>query len=203
MKTQNSESNLTIQELEKRMRPGAYSIGGFLGPDESLEAVIERDNHALDMLGVAHQQVALALEQVLQSVNEMRDRLFKENSAEYWRREWGWESYFPELFYSTTMEKFSTDKLPAMELGYLVGANLQVFLLQSKGLQECPWDCEYEDWSSFEFLILNRESGNYVVGPGLIVHLIQVHHFFEGLESPYRVDPAKVIQVLEITSTEK
>jgi hypothetical protein len=29
-------------------------------------------------------------------------------------------------------------------------------------------------------------------GPGLIIHLIREHGFFEGLNSPYRVDPIDV-----------
>ena len=51
-------------------------------------------------------------------------------------------------------------------------------------------------WGHFDFLILNRQTGEYVTGPGLIVHLIREHQFFEGSESPYRVEPAKAIQAL-------
>jgi hypothetical protein len=50
------------------------------------------------------------------------------------------------------------------------------------------------------FLILNRRSGESVTGPGLIVHLIREHQFFEGSESPYRLEPSKAIRVLELAS---
>ena len=46
--------------------------------------------------------------------------------------------------------------------------------------------------------ILNRETGESFTGPGLIVHLIREHHFFEGKESPYRVEPEKAVRVLEL-----
>jgi hypothetical protein len=83
----------------------------------------------------------------------------------------------------------------------LVDGEFQVFIQQYKGLQECPWGCEYDLRSSFEFVILNRQSGEYITAPGLIVHLIHAHQFFEGLESPYRVDPAKVVHVLGLGLT--
>lgn len=82
---------LSTSELERRMRPGAYSEGGFLGQTESL---------------------------------------------------------------------------PGIDIGYLVGEKLQVFI--------------------------------YITGPGLIVHLIRAHQFFEGSESPYRVEPRKAIRVLAL-----
>lgn len=45
-------------------------------------------------------------------------------------------------------------------------------------------------------MVVNRGTGDYLAGPGLIVHLIRDHHFFEGPGSPYRVDPVKAAQVL-------
>jgi hypothetical protein len=38
---------LSVPELEKRMRSGGYSEGGFLGPTAFLEAVLTRDRHTL------------------------------------------------------------------------------------------------------------------------------------------------------------
>jgi hypothetical protein len=35
-------------------------------------------------------------------------------------------------------------------------------------------------------------------GPDLIVHLITEHGFFEGQESPYRVDPERLARLLEL-----
>jgi hypothetical protein len=188
----------SISELEKRMRPGAYSGGGFLGQTESLEAVVTQDSQALNTLGISHEQIAEALEDVLQCVMDRRHKLLRDNYEEYRRREWGGPR--PNLYGPESIPRFSGDNLPNTDVGYVVGSHLQVFICQYRGLQECPWGCEYESWSSFNFLILNRQSGKAVTGPGLVVHLIRNHHFFEGLESPYRVNPVEVVQVLELVS---
>src|SRR5439155_2913656 len=63
------------------------------------------------------------------------------------------------------------------------------------GHQLCPWDDDdaaASRWSSSDWLIRNLRTGQQMPlpgmeGPGLIIHLIREHHFFEGLNSPYRV----------------
>lgn len=191
-----SVPELSISELEKRMRPGAYSKGGFLGQTESLEAVIAKDTQTLRMLGVSRGQIADRLENILQCVLDQRDDLLQSDYSEYRQREA--ESRIPDLYHPQSVPHFTADNLPSTDVGYLVGDKLQVFIAQYRGLQECPWGCDSVRWSSFDFLILDRKSGRYVTGPGLIVHLIRKHHFFEGLESPYRVDPTEVVHVLEL-----
>ena len=41
-------------------------------------------------------------------------------------------------------------------------------------------------------------TGSDLSGPGLIVHLIRAHGFFEGFHSPSRVDPRALARVLEL-----
>jgi hypothetical protein len=186
-------------ELERRMRPGAYSEKGFLGQLESLKTVVSQDKQRLKMLGVSFEQIGATLENVLRCVEDQRNKLLIDgNYPEYGRREGERERRIPNLYHSESIPRFTVENLPDMDVGFLVGRNLQVFIMQYRGLQECPWGCEYERWSSFDFLILNRQSGKYVTGPGFIVHLIRKHHFFEGLESPYRVNPEIAVQVLEL-----
>jgi hypothetical protein len=189
---------ISINELEERMRPAAYSSQGFLGQTESLENVVAQDSQTLKTLGISHEQIAIALENVMQCVKDQSYKLSEDNYPEFVEREG--EGYIPDLYHPESIPRFSLDNLPNTDVGYLVGNKLQVFNVQYRGMQECPWGCEYEEWGSFEFLILNRQSGKFVTFPGLIVHLIRKHHFFEGLESPYRVDPAEVVQVLELVS---
>lgn len=74
--------------------------------------------------------------------------------------------------------------------------DLQVMLIQTRGFQECPWECEDEySWGSLDFVMLNRKTGGILKSPGMIVHLLREHQFFEGEERPYRVDPAQVARV--------
>ncbi len=181
------------------MRPGAFSKGGFLGPSESLEAVISRDDQTLEGLGIGHAQIAEALREVLQAALSQRDDLLHSDYAEYRKR----ETHIPDLYHPGTVPRFSLSNLPGTDIGYMATMDLQVFLAGYRGLQECPWGCEYDRWSSFDFQILNRQTGESVTGPGLIVHLIRQHHFFEGVESPYRTDPQQLVRVLHIRGEER
>ena len=71
-----------------------------------------------------------------------------------------------------------------------------------RGSQVCPWRDEigYNNFphSSHDFEIYNKETNEELFFPGLIVHLIREHHFYEGKDSPYRVDPEKAKRVLDI-----
>jgi len=93
--------------------------------------------------------------------------------------------------------EFAQNNLSDTESGFIAG-NLQIFVNQYRGMQECPWGCGIDPLSSYDFLILNRNRAASITGPGLIVHLIRDHHFFEGEGSPYRVDPQKLAAVLEL-----
>jgi hypothetical protein len=76
------------------------------------------------------------------------------------------------------------------------------------GFQMCPWSpdihssqCTAGDgiqFGSLDWCIRNVRSGQEMCGPGLIVHLIRDHHFFEGFGSPYRVDPRGLARLLEL-----
>jgi hypothetical protein len=181
---------LTVAELEARMRPGALSKKGFLGPAESLEAVIDQDARTLASQGIWYDQIAEALERILMSAFEQ--------ARDAQPRKYG-RGRFPNLYHPETLPDFALDNLPPPETGILVD-DLQVFTCKYRGFQTCPWECAVTpNWGSFDFLILNRKTAEYVTGPGLIVHLIRNHRFFEGIESPFRTDPTKAIRVLEIS----
>ena len=64
-----------------------------------------------------------------------------------------------------------------------------------RGIQKCPFDKKYDKYGSMDFTITNKATGNSFNGPGLIVHLLKEHDFFEG-NTPYRVEPEAAIQVL-------
>lgn len=159
------------------MRPGAWSGGGFLGPTESLETVIDHDAKILKRCGVSYQQIADALERLLWPAIKNTKGM----------------SPYPNLYQPETVPHFDLNNLPEITEGHIIG-NLQIFTIGYRGIQECPWGCQA--WGSSDFLILNRQTGESVTGPELVIHLIREHHFFEGMESPYRTDPAKLIRVL-------
>jgi hypothetical protein len=76
------------------------------------------------------------------------------------------------------------------------------------GFQICPWapsphsgQCTAGGGvrhASVEWQLRNLGSGERLGGPGLIVHLIRAHGFFEGFGSPHRVDPRALARILEL-----
>jgi len=89
-----------------------------------------------------------------------------------------------------------------------VKERFEVLVIVYKGFQICPWSpypdraqClagEGANHASVVWKVRNLRSGQAMRGPGLIVHLIRDHHFFEGLESPERVDPELLSRLLEL-----
>jgi hypothetical protein len=77
-----------------------------------------------------------------------------------------------------------------------------------QGFQICPWvrDSHHAQCSaglgvrhgSVDWWITNLTTGQEMKGPGLVVHLIRDHHFFEGPMSPNRVDPSALARLLEL-----
>jgi hypothetical protein len=77
-----------------------------------------------------------------------------------------------------------------------------------KGPQICPFAPQPHEnpcpvggdiWlASIDWDIKNTRNRVRLSGPGLIVHLIGAHSFFEGLQSPYRVAPCALAELLEL-----
>jgi len=77
-----------------------------------------------------------------------------------------------------------------------------------KGPQICPFAPQPHEnpcpggggmrLASIDWDIQNARTRVRLSGPGLIVHLISAHTFFEGLESPYRVAPRALAELLEL-----
>jgi len=86
----------------------------------------------------------------------------------------------------------------------------RIRLQRYKGPQICPFAPEPHEnpcpgrgdkrFASIDWSISNSRNGTQLTGPGLIVHLIGAHGFFEGIQSPYRVPPRKLAQLLELGS---
>lgn len=74
----------------------------------------------------------------------------------------------------------------------------EVSIKQYLGAQTCPC-CGNGDPSILgdrDFQIMNKKTGDSIQGPGLLAHMIKDHSFFEGKQSPYRVNPEHLYRVL-------
>ena len=56
------------------MRPGRYSVAGFLGPDERLADVLARDDATVRGLGLTHRRLAEGLAELLSAASAERGR---------------------------------------------------------------------------------------------------------------------------------
>jgi len=84
----------------------------------------------------------------------------------------------------------------------------KVRLQRYKGVQICPFAPQPHEnpcpagggirFASIDWDIKNTRTGPGISGPGLIVHLIAAHGFFEGLRAPYRVSPRALAELLEL-----
>jgi hypothetical protein len=177
----------TLEELEYEMRPGRDSSGGFLGINESLIDVIAQDEHILRKYGLTHEEIASSIEKIWKAALDEKQKLAEAG-------QFGRETDFPQLHKPETIPSFSQNNLPDISKGFFV-SGYQVFIVQYRGFQHCPWLCNA--FGSSDFMVLNRSTGESFTAPELVVHLIREHHFFEGRLSPYRVDPEKVIRTFE------
>jgi hypothetical protein len=181
-----------------------------LGAEEQLEVVISQDAAALKQIGLTFEELGAALATLLEAVDALRKRYDEELSQELkaannpdeplqGKNYCDWHTREETLDWNGIGHPtpgYGPGSLPDTKFGYLVGGQFQVFVQQWRGMQECPWGCGYPPGASYDFLLLNRKTGAFVTGPGMITHLIREHHFCEGRESPYRVDPIQLARVL-------
>jgi hypothetical protein len=87
-----------------------------------------------------------------------------------------------------------------------VVGQFRVSIRRYRGRQPCPFLDDTESTrceagahlrlASTDWRIRNLQTRDELGGPGLVVHLIGDHQFFEGHGSPYRVEPAKLARLL-------
>lgn len=98
----------------------------------------------------------------------------------------------------------------AVTLGKIRVGPYRIKVQRYKGPQICPFAPEpFENpcpaggpirFSSIDWDIRNTQNKVRLSGPGLIVHLMGAHSFFEGPESPYRVDPRNLARLLDLVA---
>jgi hypothetical protein len=96
-------------------------------------------------------------------------------------------------------------RLQSLLAGERASSEYRVEITKYLGPQICPWSPNQTytecpgiglDLASIDWTIDNLQTGESAHGPGLIVHLLHDHHFAEGRQSPYRVDPVALARLL-------
>lgn len=168
-----------VRVIEQRMRPGRLSESGFLDNSERLIDVIDRDLELLAKVGITPKQVADRLETVVEQgfhvVNLVSRSFTKDNRG------------VPLDLYDT---------------GVRIGP-WELRGVSWHGSQVCPFVnadgvvCNCGSHASWDFSLTNIRTQKILTFPGLAIHLIREHHFFEG-SVPHRVDPLVACEVLEV-----
>jgi hypothetical protein len=191
---------MTTEGFEWRMRPGRWSIAGFLGQNESLNEVMDQDDRTLKQLGLTYEELATALEKLFEArsrdESEEVDKLLEARSRA--------ESD------GFTFDEPPVDRDDPLGNPKTIGEDprFAVVLVHYMGSQDCPWSTDWTSpcdagptgaghrWSSVDWRISNLRTGQEMRGPGLAVHLIRDHHFFEGQATRFRVDPRELARLL-------
>lgn len=125
--------------------------------------------------------------------NERLNEVLKADDATVKRLGVTHEQIAARIEYFINAVDYPSRKGKLIDRKYLVGGT------SWRGLQGCPWrDAAFMPHSSMDLFVRNKEIDEQLDFPGGIVHLIRVHHFYEGKQSPYRVDPEKAVRVLDV-----
>jgi hypothetical protein len=193
---------IDIAELERRMRPGRWSEGGFLGNDERLEDVLAADARTLAELGLTREEIVEPLALLTTAPNTIITELYPE-LVRAARELPNWKSIEQSLKEARALVEQRFGVVEAVGSGVArVGRRYEVETRSYMGFQECPWSPQRHGdlcaRDTTDWRIRDTTRGLELGGPGLIRHLIIEHGFFEGLESPYRVDPRALTELLQL-----
>lgn len=160
--------------------PGGCSGAGFLGWGEKLEDVIRDDEEILKRLGYTHADILRKLEEIQTNERQFfeQDEIFRKRNEKLALK--GKEPRWP-----TKVERPDF----TLESQYFLGG-------QSCPFEECKHHQSIAPGGCHNVRITNVRSGAKIDMPGMIRHLIEEHHFFEGKGSSYRVDPERLVKVI-------
>ena len=196
--------------IEKNLYPGNSSIAGFLGLNEKLLDVYEQDLQTLKNHNITFDQIEDKLELIYQRGERCRD-LYRSGK-------------FKDVIYFDSNIWYKVDNSIAISFDVMQTMGYQdcPFYIESNtdNKTEHITDFTDSDYDSDEFLndntksecyrddgtmfkIMNTKTVESIHLNKLIIHLIRNHNFFEGVESPYKVDPGKTISILGIKQGEQ
>src|SRR4051794_39013798 len=190
------------------MHPGAWSDDGFLGRTESLSDVLARDAATLSELGLRFDDLADPLSLLLEAPKAGLPPWSPEQLAGFEVLNPNWQEKARSVRGDVVRRFGSLEHADLFSAR--VGGRYEIDLTVYLGDQLCPWS-ESDPWSetneressicgagNADWRIRNTARDIELSGPTLITHLIREHHFFEGFESPYRVDPRALAELLEL-----
>ena len=168
------------EELLRRLWPQKDIKFGYLGQNENLGQIIQDDATTLVRLRLSHEQIAIAIEELFASDDHEVNgnpitRVYNIHSPEC---PWG---DFQTTFIS-----------PDFLVTEIIIWNFRVCPTEilERHKKHLPLIIHTNDYP----IILENNYG--IIFSDLHPHLIREHQFFEGRETPYRVDPERITRYL-------
>ena len=167
-------SSSVLRDMQRQLLPGHVSETGFIAPGEDLVEVVTRDLRSLGDLGVTPARIADRLASLVEQGHRRAEHDPAARSA------------------------LNRGAKKAIS----VGDRFELIAFRYCGFQDCPFGCR-DGWdirdASRDYFLHNARNRHTLGFPGLSIHLIRDHHFFEG-NVPHRVDPARAVKVLELAA---
>ena len=77
-----------------------------------------------------------------------------------------------------------------------VGPYWEVRVNEARGVLPCPFSDGV--YGKINTIVIDRQSKEEIVYSDLTIHLIEKHHFFQGVGSPFRHEPEKYARILHL-----
>lgn len=176
--------------LEEVMRPGDICESGFIGPHESLEYILKKDDEVVKNLGVTHEELGKSLEEIMEKIPYNKESEVTHNDK--------------ELYVSSTVWRGGVGPCPWARLEQLKiweEVNKHAYGSEEhtkwrKELHKLTEEDECGSQSShIDYIVIDKE-GNSIKFPQMAPHLIREHGFYQGREGGFRVEPEKIYNVL-------
>ncbi len=84
----------------------------------------------------------------------------------------------------------------------LVDGRFRVKVESARGKIPCPW-AHPGLYPKTHVLLERTDTGETLRWSHLAVHMIEAHGFYQGRRSPYRLDPRKLIEILDLAPDEE
>ena len=186
---------IPLDELHQRLRPEGSSGVGFMGRDENLLEVIHDDWLVVNEHGTTHKEIAQALRDLNLHPDYELGHAFGEVTAG--NQECPWDCEVTGQNTGVIIKKGITEDEKYFALGRFGEVlDLDETLELMEGTLSEP---RIRRMIAIKDELQQGRGEFFIVVTGLLPHLIEDHHFFEGRQSPYRADPEFLIQALGLT----
>lgn len=179
-------NGVEISKIEYRARPGGWASSGFLGREDSLLEVLQKDWKTVDALGTTHIELADHLKSIWDiAVKNYENSGKSENLISY---------NFDKLKINT-MNKLDAIQLFKATIGFSCGMQGDIFYNDTKFNENEFLGWAGESWNGDLRLTNPKNNEAILVGEG-VINYIRKYGFYEGGEKNlYRIDPIRLASV--------